>query len=165
MSPHETNAVWGTPSTHPGKGIADCLRLCHCFLRCLPDRSLQAETGFHNGPDTATDRNFRLAGAEKSLGPESSLQPVPVDNQVTCRHPAGWCTPNVSHLEMFSHKVTSTLPAEQRHFCEPATSLTAHALAISGASAWYDRMETQVTSRLKDWGVTKKAVPQALGLH
>lgn len=39
--------------------------------------------GFHNGPDIATDGNFRLAGAEKSLGPESSLQPLPVDNQVT----------------------------------------------------------------------------------
>jgi len=65
---------------------------------------------------------------------------------------------------MFSLKVNSALPAEQRHFCEPDTSLTTHALAICGASAWYDRIETQVTSRIKDGGVTKKAVPQALGL-
>lgn len=39
--------------------------------------------GFHNRPHTVPNGNYRVAGAEKSLGPESSLKPLPVDHHVT----------------------------------------------------------------------------------
>lgn len=53
------------------------------FFFChLPDPSLRTEMGFHNRPYTVPNGNFRAAGAEKSLGPESSLQPLPVDHHV-----------------------------------------------------------------------------------
>lgn len=52
------------------------------FVNYLPDPSLRTKMGSHNRPYIVPNGNFRVAGAEKSLGPESFLQPLPVDHHV-----------------------------------------------------------------------------------
>lgn len=87
---------------------------------------------FHNRTDTAPDGNFRLAGAEKSLGPESSLQTLPVDHHVTllasCRKAYSKYKPLGNVLTQGHFYITCRIEA---FFVSLLLHLTAHALAIS----------------------------------